>query len=645
MNDEIKQTRSEYFTWLSHEVRQPLNKVIEVIAHMLSMELSPVRHKAVLTILHDAQDLVMLINDVLDLTRLEEGNFRLAVEPVDPRNVLLGLADQLSPEFSERGITLSSLVHPEVPAQLLGDAGRLRQMLANIARVALHTATGVETILDAVLAAETEDEVRIEFSVHTTGGGVPIGMCQLINTDPLPLEEMSNECFGFGLQIALVQRLAAAMGGKFAVDFDPAQGVTYRFTLPYAKAQAVDEHRPVASVRGMRLLIVGDDEDNSAQLLEQLAGWGCIVRETQSPKLALSMMQGAVANETPFDALIIATRLMGQEAEDLGRAVRANEKLDKTSLIMLTSTGRRGDAARLREIGFTAYLTHPLKPARFFQTLINIAALKDSDLPMEDRKIITRHSLQEGMRGQRTILCMDADSVGQLAVTHLLDKLGYRTKAVSDLEDALLEIEGASIDLVLLDARSLTTLGRQVVENLRQKLTAREVPVPIIGLYAGAEPAQRLQFVDAGADDALPKPLQIGEVQQTMEKWLDRDEVFDAERRLTDKPITLNMLLEAFDHNDDLVRRTSEKFTAQVSETFELLKRAWAEEDIDRIAMFSEEIKELAELMRVAPLRGQAFELEKLARSGKLSHAAGRMNKLEELLRLTLETLNKLDSN
>jgi len=337
--------------------------------------------------------------------------------------------------------------------------------------------------------------------------------------------------------------------------------------------------------------------------------------------------------------------LMGQEAEDLGRAVRANDKLNKTSLIMLTSTGRRGDAARLREIGFTAYLTHPLKPARFYQTLINIAALKDSELPPEERKIITRHSLQEGMRGQRTILCLDADSVGQLAVTHLLEKLGYRAKAVSDLEDALLEIEDTPIDLVLLDTRSFNALGRKVVDHLRQKLAAREVPVPIIGLYAGTEPSQRLLFVDAGVDDALPKPLQIGEVQQTREKWRDRDELFDAERRLSDKPITLNSLLEAFDHNADLVRRTGETFTTQVTEKFELLKRAWAEADIDRVAMFSEEIKELAGIMRVMPLRGQAFELEKLARSGNLSRAAIRMNKLEELLHLTLETLNKLDSN
>jgi len=364
MMNEEKGPPSGFFAWLSHRVRQPLNGVIETIEHLFALPMTPAQEHSLKAIRQSTQDLVMMINDILDLTRLSEGNFRLFEGRFDLRGAITNVADLdlLKKESRGRDVDFSCSIHPEVPAPVLGDAGRLRQALANMGRVSMAGATAGEIMIDATVQAETNERVTIRFSVSDDSGRLPKSLLDAVNEKPVDdwfLTE--NARTPEVLRMALTRMLAELMGGAFGVEAGGETGLTYWFTADLAKTASLEAGEPENDnhLQGTRVLFLFDNPENGEKIGGWLGEWGCDFETAPKAGEVLGMLRSAANSPSPFRLLLISTELHGQEAEDLGRQIRKDEALSGTALVLLSSVGRRGDAARLGEIGFSVYLTPP----------------------------------------------------------------------------------------------------------------------------------------------------------------------------------------------------------------------------------------------------------------------------------------------
>ncbi len=546
------QLKGDFLATMSHEFRTPMSGVIAMTNLLLQNEMQPESRQLVELIRESSESLLTLINDTLDYSRLEAGRMPVEQLDFDLRVAVDQIAGVLFPLAEQKSLRFEARVDTLVPSRLQGDPGRLRQVLLNLASNAVKFTEKGSVIVRVEREAEDDHHVSLRFLVADTGPGIdPAAVPKLFEPYTQSDDTIANRYGGSGLGLAISRRLVEAMGGEMGVDNRPGEGCTFWFKIRLEKQPVtIGSHVPSTgevALRGVRVLVADGHAGDREPLAEVLLAWGCAVEKAETGTDALRMVREAAARGQGFVVALLDRHLEGLNGEELGQAIRADQALVRTKLVMITNVGRPGDGGRVKAAGFSAYLMKPLEPAQLYEALGEILHPSHVASSSEPRALVTRHSLAEARRGKLRLLLVDDDPINQLVTTSALHRVGYNVDVASSGRRAIELTEAEHWDLILMDMQMPDLDGCRTTSAIR----ARERGAwrtPIIGLTANADhKPDRDRCLAAGMDLVLGKPVDLVQLTSTVERYTSRDGRTPEAEPAPHAPVRLTVISSHFD--------------------------------------------------------------------------------------------------
>jgi len=509
--------KSMFFATMSHEIREPMNGVLGMAKLLQETPLTDEQKGYVDAVHFSGQALLTIINDILDLSRMEAGQLKLDRIDFNLQTVAERVIDILRPRAEKKGLAVELALDPDLPKSYVGDPGRLRQLLMNLLGNALKfTETGsVRLVIDKL--QDESDHVTIGIRVEDTGIGIPDHVLhQLFSPYAQADPSIPRVYGGSGLGLSICKRITSLMNGEIEVESEEGTGTTFILTLGFDKA-AVDRTKipPSGQIAGLHLLVVDSNDVTRMMLDQQALSWGAVTHLVGDGDEALVTLKRAQSRGTPIDVVLIDSALPDMSGEDLGKAIRADETLQHAALVMMTPSGLRGDAARVADIGFAAYLPKPVKPMDLLNCLLR---LRDHE-PRMSGDLITIHSLSETQPASLDILLADDNPVNCKIAMIMLEKAGHRIDVVKDGADAIEALNEKAYDLILMDVQMPGMDGLEATRRIRERASQTRPPVPIIAVTANAMKGDDQRCYEAGMNDYITKPIDRARLLSKVNQW------------------------------------------------------------------------------------------------------------------------------
>lgn len=510
--------KSQFLANISHEIRTPLHAVLGMGQLMAATALAPEQQEYVQAIRGSGATLLALLNDILDFSKIEAGRLDLEFLPFDLRDCAAGAIKALAPRAAEKGLELVFDFRPDVPEAVVGDTVRLRQVLLNLLGNAVKFTDTGQVVLGVERASAAGETPTLHFWVGDTGIGIPADKQTLIFEPFTQADGSTTRRYGgTGLGLTIVRRLVELMGGRMWLDSTEGAGSTFHFTARFGTAQLpLSAGTPPAATKLMELpVLIVDDNATSRRVLEEtVASWKMRPTSTSTGLEALAALENARAAGHPFALVLLDVYMPGMDGFGVAEGMRADPRLARTPILMLTAAGKPEETARCLSLGVAAYMVKPVQPSDLLSAIVRALGSTPIDLSRQPSDLVAQPPARSALR----ILLAEDNLVNQRLAVRLLQKRGHQVVVAATGREVLDLLNWHTVDLVLMDVQMPEMNGLETTARIREREGKTGGHLPIIALTAHAIQGDRERCLAAGMDGYVAKPIQHEELFRTIEE-------------------------------------------------------------------------------------------------------------------------------